>query len=818
MASLDLVSQNAFAEETPTTPAFDKNLLWGNSLKNLDFSKFQTGSSLPEGVYSVDISMNDMPRGRRDLNIVKQGSKQENTPCVSRELLLELGVRADSLPEAAEASQDECVDLPSRIKNAFYSFDGNALLLKISVPQINMQQHLLGHTPPSRWDAGVPAVLFDYSSNTYYSDNNGISNSSAYLSAKIGVNLGDWQFRNSTAINWSNSAGHSIVPIQSYISHDLDALQSQLILGDSFTDADLFTSVPVRGIRIASDDRMKPINDTGYAPVVRGMANSNARVTVRQNGFIISDTTVAPGAFEIRDIAPASYNGDLEVTITEADGKQYTYTVLFSAIPRSLREGADRYTFSLGQVRQLSNTQPMLGQITYQRGMSNLVTINSGLTASEGYTSMEVGSVFNTGAGAIGVDVTSSQTSLGDGSITGQSYRLSFNKLFKTTGTNVTLAAYRYSTSGFMDVQTALNVRDQYVGIENGQSILTNYPRLRSRGEVNINQSFDNGSSAYISGSVQDYWGGQSSDTQYQTGARQAFKWGSIGLDASRQSNANGKLLNSVMLTFNYTLSSGKSFSSAMQHDSQGNNSLQLNLNGALDQDRKLSYGLNVAQNESPNSNSSNLAGNLAYQGSNGTLSASASSATGSKQASLGLSGSIVAAAGTVLFGQSLGDSTAIIEAPDAAGAIVTPGIGVEINQAGYALLPSLSSYRQNDVLLQTGNMSDGVQLDYSSTQTIPRSGSVVLVKFKTSKGLPLLLKTRFADDSPLPFGASVQDKDGNVVGDIGQGGKLFARVKQVSGDLFVGLAGGKKCMLHYEEAGASVTTYKSAICHTSIN
>lgn len=818
IASMDIASSSAIANELTTTPTFDKNLLWGGSLKNLDFSKYQTGSTLPDGIYSIDISLNEEPQGRRDLQVIKKTGTAESTPCISREMLLEFGVRPESLPPAEEKSQDECVDLPSRIKNALYHFDSNALLLKISIPQIDMRQHLLGYTSPSSWDAGVPALILDYTSNAYYAKNSGITSSTAYLSTKLGINLGKWQLRNNTSINWSSNNGHSVVPIQSYLSRDLDGLRSQLILGDSFTDADLFTSVSLRGIRIASDERMKPVNDTGYAPVVRGMANSNAHVVIRQNGYIISDTTVAPGAFEIRDIAPASYNGDLDVTVTEADGKQSTFTVPFSAVPRSLREGSDRYSVSMGQVRQLNNTKPWLGQVTYQRGLSNLVTVNSGLIASDGYTALEAGSVFNTGAGAIGIDITSSHTRMADISLSGQSYRLSYNKLFRTTGTNITLAAYRYSTSGFMDVQTALNARDQAQTIFNGQAFMAFYPRLRSRGEVNINQNFNNSYSAYLSGSVQDYWGRQARDTQFIAGVRSSFKWGSLGLDAARQTNNSGSTINSVMLTLTYNLDNGKTFSSALRHDSAGNNSAQLNLNGTLDQGKKLSYGLNVSENQTTASSNSNVAGNLAYQGSNGLLNASASSATGSKQASIGLSGSVVAAADTVFFGQPLGDSTAIIEAPDAKGALVTPGIGVEVDRSGHALLSSLASYRQNDILLQTGSMSDGVQLDYSSTQVIPRSGSVVLVKFKTSKGLPLLLKTRFADDSPLPFGASVKDKDGNVVGDIGQGGKLFARVKQASGNLFVDLNEGRKCMLSYNHADEVISSFKTVICQTSLN
>ncbi|WP_199052445.1 fimbria/pilus outer membrane usher protein [Aquitalea sp. ASV15] len=805
------------ANENGSEPSFDRSLLWGDSLKKLDFSKFQTGSSLPEGEYSTDVLINEIPRGRRDLRLIKTEDNKNTVPCIPRSLLLELGVRADRLPEPTQKGEDICVDLAKQINGAFYQFDSNLLQLKISVPQVDMQQHFIGYTSPDSWDEGVPALLLDYSSNIYYSKTANTDNSNAYLSANIGLNLGSWRFRNTTSLNWSNSNGHSIQPIRNYISRDLDAIHSQLIIGDSFSDSDLFTSVPVRGIRIASDDRMKPINDTGYAPVVRGMANSNAHVVIQQNGYTIYDTTVAPGAFEIRDIAPASYNGDLVVTVTEADGKKSTFTVPFSAVPRSLREGSSHYNFTLGQVRKLANTTPMLGQFTYQRGMSNLLTLNGGVTVADGYTTLELGSVFNTGAGALGFDVSSSNTKINGTTLTGQSYRFSFNKLFNNTGTNVTLAAYRYSTSGYMDVQTALNIRDTMADPNNGQLLFNNFSRLRSRGEININQNFKNGSSAYISGSIQDYWGGQARSTQYQMGIRQGYKWGSLAIDANRQTNNGGQSVNSVMLSINFNLDSGKIFSSSLRNDSTGSSDAQLNMSGSFDQDRKMSYGINIGESRGGGSNSSSIAGNLAYQGSKGIVNASASSSGGNKQASLGLNGSVVAAAGTVLFGQPLGESTAIIEAPDAKGAMVAPGIGVEVDGSGHALLPSLSSYRKNDIQLETGSMSDGVQLDYSSTQAIPRSGSVVLVKFKTTMGLPLLLKTRFADESPLPFGASVKDKDGHIVGDIGQAGKLFARVKQPSGSLFVDLDGGKKCMLSYDNAELTITSFKTAVCQMGI-
>ena len=47
-----------------------------------------------------------------------------------------------------------------------------------------------------------------------------------------------------------------------------------------------------------------PDSQRGYAPVVRGIAQTNARVRIEQNGSLIYETTVPPGEFAIDDIYP----------------------------------------------------------------------------------------------------------------------------------------------------------------------------------------------------------------------------------------------------------------------------------------------------------------------------------------------------------------------------------------------------------------------------------------------------------------------------------------------------------------------------------
>ncbi|WP_257903299.1 fimbria/pilus outer membrane usher protein, partial [Pseudomonas sp. Colony2] len=111
----------------------------------------------------------------------------------------------------------------------------------------------------------------------------------------------------------------------------------------SFTPGDVFDSVPFRGVQLASDMGMLPDSMQGYAPVIRGIAETQAKVEVRQNGYSLYTTYVAPGAFEINDLNAASGSGDLEVIITEADGRERRFTQPYATLANMLRENTWRY-------------------------------------------------------------------------------------------------------------------------------------------------------------------------------------------------------------------------------------------------------------------------------------------------------------------------------------------------------------------------------------------------------------------------------------------------------------------------------------------
>ncbi|EOD1756573.1 fimbria/pilus outer membrane usher protein, partial [Escherichia coli] len=92
-------------------------------------------------------------------------------------------------------------------------------------------------------------------------------------------------------------------------------LKAQLTLGDTATPSDIFDSVQMRGALLASDEEMLPDSQRGFAPVVRGIAKSNAEVSIEQNGYVIYRAFVQPGAFEINDLYPTANSGDLTVIV-----------------------------------------------------------------------------------------------------------------------------------------------------------------------------------------------------------------------------------------------------------------------------------------------------------------------------------------------------------------------------------------------------------------------------------------------------------------------------------------------------------------------
>lgn len=281
----------------------------------IDTRRFSKGNVAPPGQYRVDLYVNKSWLAKTDITLRAVGEdKGDAQPCFDRDLLERIHVDLGKLsPQASAllAQGSTCAWLPMLIPDATAVFDFGEQRLDISVPQIAMSRSARGYVDPQFWDEGVTAARLGYNANLYRSDSAGTSSTQSYVGLNSGVNMGAWRLRHDGNYSQSPYLGGKYQSIQTNLQRSVAPLDSQLVIGQAYTDGSMFESVGLRGVQLATDDRMRPDSQRGYAPIIHGIARSNAVVQIRQNGNLIYETNVAPGAFEINDLYPTGYGGIL---------------------------------------------------------------------------------------------------------------------------------------------------------------------------------------------------------------------------------------------------------------------------------------------------------------------------------------------------------------------------------------------------------------------------------------------------------------------------------------------------------------------------
>jgi outer membrane usher protein len=228
-----------------------------------------------------------------------------------------------------------------------------------------------------------------------------------------------------------------------------------------------------------------------------------------------------------------------------------------------------------------------------------------------------------------------------------------------------------------------------------------------------------------------------------------------------------------------------------LQRDQSGNASVQQSVTGALGEDNAFSYGLSAGRSAGGggadiSGNTTTIAANVAYASPMATVTGNASKSSTYSQVGAGVSGTVIAYAGGVAFTPESGDTVAIVEAKDAAGARVTNGSGLRVDPWGHAIVSNLTPFASNQIEIDPKGLPLNVELTATEQRIAPTSGAVVLLKFDTNNtGRAAIIRAKASDGTPLPFGAEVFNAEGNSVGTVAQAGRIIARgLKSDSGTL----------------------------------
>lgn len=779
-----------------------------------DLTVFEDGATQAPGTYRVDIYVNNQQFETHDIEFrMQKGEDGADSlqPCLSVAQLNAMGVKTDLFPGLGD-DEAKCADL-SAIPQASTEFRFSAQQLLLSIPQAAMVQQARGYVPESQWDNGIPALLLNYSlsgANTYARNGDSSNSNSQFVNLRPGINVGPWRLRNYTTWNRDSHGQDKWNTIYTYLARDITSLKSQLVLGDSSSPSDVFDSVPFRGAQLASDDDMIPDSLKGYAPVVRGIARTNAQVTIRQNGYVIYQSFVAPGAFEINDMYPTGGSGDLLVTIKEADGSEQQLVVPFASLPVLQREGRLKYAVTGGQYRSYDNSvdATTFGQGSAIYGLPHGFTAYGGSQFANPYRSLALGVGKNLGDfGAFSADVTQAWSTMQDRTEQdGQSWRLRYSKNIVQTGTNFAIAGYRYSTDGYYSLQEVLDTyRDQ-----NSQTLVE---RRRNRSEVTMSQNLWEGAgSLSLSWVSEDYW--NSDRTLRSIGAGYNNSWNGIsyGLNYSYNENstvnggASGRVYDrDQVLAFNVSVPLsrwlGNTYASYNLNTSQkGGTTNTVGINGSALAGNNLNWSAQQGYGSQGVGNSGNL--NANYRGTYAEVSSGYAYDSNSQRLNYGLQGGIIAHGDGVTFGQSMGETIALVQAPGANGVGVSGQTGVKTDWRGYAIVPYAAPYRKSQIQLNTETLPDNVDLALTHQTVIPTRGAVVKASYQTNVGQRVLMTLLRQGGAPVPFGATVSDPaqqtaQGFIVGD---GGQVYLTGMAESGMLQVkwGTGVDQQCQVNY--------------------
>lgn len=546
------------------------------------------------------------------------------------------------------------------------------------------------------------------------------------------------------------------------------AARAQFTLGETLTPGDVFRSLPIQGMQLASDMEMLPDTLQNYAPVIRGVAQTRAKLEVRQNGYPIYSTYVSAGPYEIDDLSTGGGSGELEIILTEADGQVRRFTQSYSTLSNLLREGIWRYSASVGRYHAADSTleQPLLWQGTVAAGVSADTTLYGGLLASEFYQAGALGLSRNLGPiGALSLDVTQSRAdpdaSDSHQQVLGRSYALKYGKSFETR-THLRFAGYRYSTQGYRDFDESLRERAQdarYFGSR------------RSRLEAALNQGLGSSSSVSLTLSQENYWRTSYQQRQFQLQFNTQHQNVSYNLYASQSLMDSGLSDRQISFGVSMPLEFGRSGTATFDvRESQGQYSQRASVSGSSDEHR-LNYRASLA-NSAENQQSVELS--MGYQTPVASLGAGLAQSASYNSQSLNASGAVLLHAGGVELGPYLGETSGLVEVPDIAGIGVQNSAAVKTNERGYALIPYLRPYRTNRVVLDNSDMGPNVEIDNGVAHVVPRRGAVVKAEFAARKVQQLVIIARNERGEPLPFGAQVSDPAGQPLALVGQAGQFM--------------------------------------------
>lgn len=752
---------------------FNTDILDVHDKASIDLSHFTRAGYIMPGLYTMTlrVNKNDIPDQSVEW-IASENDPKGSVPCLTPALVNLLGLKEKVLPQLTWLRHRQCLNLDS-LPGIEARGDLGSSVLYLSIPQVYLEYVAPNWDPPALWDNGIAGVLIDYYLNAQNrQDSQRGSSQTLSGNGTVGTNFAAWRLR----ADWQTNNTRGQEQHQNnwdwsrfYAYRALPSLGAKLTLGEGSLYSDIFDSFRFTGGSLQSDINMLPPNLRGYAPEVSGVAKTNAKVIVSQQGLVLKETQVAAGPFRIQDLSDM-VSGTLDVRVEESDGSVQTFSVSTATVPYLTRPGQVRYKLAMGRPSDFQHHTDGPGFATgeFSWGVNNGWSLYSGAIGSSEYDALALGigrdlMLF----GAMSFDITHSRTRLPNSSETlqGKSWRLSYSKRFDTTGSQVTFAGYRFSERDFMSMGDYLDAR-RYGERDGGSKELYT---------ITFNQQLsDWGLNAYLNYSRQTYWDRPASDRYNLTMSRffDMGSWRNLSFSATAYRSRYYHVHDTGMylsLSVPWGGSGTLGYNATFNRD---DNAHQVTLYDRFSEHDtyQLSSGISRQGNTA--------SGYWTHEGDLDRLNGSASYQAGRYSSlSLSLQGGMTATAkGAALHrGGIAGGTRMMLDTGDATN-IPVKGFGsnTRTNLFGKAVVTDVSSYYRNRVSIDLDALPDNAEAEKSVVQATLTEGAIGYRKFDVVSGSRAMATVRFADGSTPPFGATIQNAKGQNTGIFGDDGSVY--------------------------------------------
>lgn len=777
---------------------FNTNFLRGKN-SGLDISDL-LGSGVLPGTYPVLIYLNNRLKIKKDILFYKNTRTSMVEACIDSETLKALRVDTNAFfkDKPAPTNNTECLDFPLYVEQAKQSYDAGKFKLDLSIPQAYSLPAEQDYISPELWDYGVTAGFINYNATLSSSETSSNRHNSMAASLSNGINLFGWRYRNSSSIQKGTDNKFTFSSFTNYVEHDVDFLKAQVRIGDVFASSRLLDNVGIRGVQLTDDLAMQPGVDSAHRPIIRGMAETNATIEVRQLGFLLHTEKVPPGAFELTNINPAGNAGDLEVKIIEADGRERFLIVPWGTGAYMVKKGFFTYDMALGQYKQYDQSTKKMNVVNfdYTYGLFENLSVLGGVQMTEGYQGIGIGIGTNTFIGPIALDISHSRSTVENQLTKGSSVRLSYSKSWDEYGTTFSAASQRYSTQGFRSLTT----HAQYLNAESGD-IPQGTPKLSNTLAINQNLRDYGLGAIYVSLSDNSYWNSAGRSTSISAGYADNWRSLSYGLSLSQSRNLDARGIkadNSTSIGLSLSIPLGStinpiSFSTSVNSSTNSPISQTASASSSFTlMGETASYGLYGSGQEGRfNSFGANLSSRTPYIG------YSLNASTGKNYTNIGgnFNGGIIAHAGGLNFSSTIGETVILAD--------VAGQSGVEVNYSaktgtnGYAVISGVSPYRLNQVLVGKNLPSDVELIDNGGVTAVPRRGAIVRANFQARTGRRIEFLVIKPDGEKAPFGTYLLDEKDNRLGVTDPFGKALLLLENDGGTVKVKW-GEESCLAPY--------------------